>query len=147
MIIYISLEYVSYCNQWQKVSLSLLTLESFVCVKKNRIQKSDESFHVVPQSRKKPRMEQGVIFIDDDELASQNNLLTSQKWTADSFSQATEVPSAGSSCVSTHFHTQPYSYIPVWEFVHGNFWVKSEVFFLWVCAFAVIFCEMILLII
>lgn len=55
-------------------------------------------------------MEQGVIFIDDDdvEIPSHNNSSTSEKWTTGSFSQATEVHFVAPSCVSTHFHIQPH---------------------------------------
>lgn len=46
-------------------------------------------------------MEQGVVFIDDDELAPNSDLSTSQKWTTDSYSQAAERTSAAPCCVST----------------------------------------------
>lgn len=42
-------------------------------------------------------MEQGVVFINDDELAPNSDLSTSQKWTTDCYSQAAE----GTCCVST----------------------------------------------
>lgn len=45
-------------------------------------------------------MEQGVVFIDDDELAPNSDLSTSQKWTTDPYSQAAEGTSA-LCCVST----------------------------------------------
>lgn len=46
-------------------------------------------------------MEQGVVFIDDDELAPNSDLATSQKWTTDPYSQAAEGTSAALCCVST----------------------------------------------
>lgn len=46
-------------------------------------------------------MEQGVVFVDDDELAPNCNLSTPQKWTTDSYRQAAEESSAALCCVST----------------------------------------------
>lgn len=52
----------------------------------------------VPQSRKRPRLERGVIFIDDDP-EPQNDSMDSQSWKTESDSQAAGMSS--SCCVST----------------------------------------------
>lgn len=55
----------------------------------------------VPQSRKKQRLEQGVIFIDDDddEPELENEESGPQSWTTEPNIQSAELPS--SCCVST----------------------------------------------